>query len=172
MDDLCELMLYVGQAAPKSLEGLQLEEIMIFMVVFMGSPGYVKNPFLRSRISEVTHSSHWFEAKGKIRLTMSFTWVIAPAAQSFHFCCSKSRFSFVELNLNLCKFHFHIAKVFLTESSWFLVHMPQACYNCVTWLPCLPAKVSQQGCGVPLWGCSRQVRDWKPWQQISATFGV
>ncbi|KAL3145548.1 hypothetical protein ABBQ32_003373 [Trebouxia sp. C0010 RCD-2024] len=53
VDDLCELMLYVGQAAPRSLEGLQLEEIMIFMVVFMGSPGYVKNPFLRSRISEV-----------------------------------------------------------------------------------------------------------------------
>lgn len=54
VDDLCELMLYVGQAAPRSLEGLQLEEIMIFMVVFMGSPGYVKNPFLRSRISEAT----------------------------------------------------------------------------------------------------------------------
>lgn len=53
VDDLCELMLYVGQTSPKSLEGLQLEEIMIFMVVFMGSPGYVKNPFLRSRISEV-----------------------------------------------------------------------------------------------------------------------
>ena len=54
VDDLCELMLYVGQTCPKSLEGLQLEEIMTFMVVFMGSPGYVKNPFLRSRISEVT----------------------------------------------------------------------------------------------------------------------
>ena len=54
VDDLCELMLYVGQTNPKALEGLQLEEIMIFMVVFMGSPGYVKNPFLRSRISEVT----------------------------------------------------------------------------------------------------------------------
>ena len=53
MDDLCELMLYVGQTSPKALEGLQLQEIMTFMVVFMGSPGYVKNPFVRSRISEV-----------------------------------------------------------------------------------------------------------------------
>lgn len=43
----------MGQTTPKSLEGLQLEEILVFMVVFMGSPGYVKNPFLRSRISEV-----------------------------------------------------------------------------------------------------------------------
>ena len=53
MDDLCEFLLYVGQTAPKSLEGLQLEEILVFMVVFMGSPGYVKNPFVRSRIAEV-----------------------------------------------------------------------------------------------------------------------
>lgn len=53
VDDLCELMLYVGQTSPKALEGLQLQEIMTFMVVFMGSPGYVKNPFVRSRISEV-----------------------------------------------------------------------------------------------------------------------
>lgn len=53
VDDLCELLLYVGQTAPKLLEGLQLEEVLVFMVVFMGSPGYVQNPFLRSRISEV-----------------------------------------------------------------------------------------------------------------------
>lgn len=53
MDDLCELMLYVGQHLPKSLEGLQVEEIMTFMVVFMGSPACLKNPFVRSRISEV-----------------------------------------------------------------------------------------------------------------------
>ena len=53
MDDLCELMLYVGQHSPKSLEGLQVEEIMTFMVVFMGSPACLKNPFVRSRISEV-----------------------------------------------------------------------------------------------------------------------
>ena len=53
VDDLCEFLLYVGQTAPKSLEGLQLEEILVFMVVFMGSPGYVKNPFVRSRIAEV-----------------------------------------------------------------------------------------------------------------------
>ncbi len=57
MEDLCELLLYVGQAAPKSLEGLQLEEIMVFMVVFMGSPGYVNNPFSRSRIAEVPHNN-------------------------------------------------------------------------------------------------------------------
>lgn len=54
VDDLCELMLYVGQTSPRSLYDLQIEEIMTFMVVFMGSPSYVKNPFLRSRISEVT----------------------------------------------------------------------------------------------------------------------
>lgn len=53
VDDLCELMLYVGQHSPKSLEGLQVEEIMTFMVVFMGSPACLKNPFVRSRISEV-----------------------------------------------------------------------------------------------------------------------
>lgn len=53
LDDLCELLLYVGQTSTKSLEGLQLDEILVFMVVFMGSPGYVKNPFVRSRISEV-----------------------------------------------------------------------------------------------------------------------
>ena len=53
VDDLCELLLFVGQANPKLLEGLQLDEILVFMVVFMGSPGYVQNPFLRSRISEV-----------------------------------------------------------------------------------------------------------------------
>lgn len=53
VDDLCELMLYVGQHSPKLLEGLQVEEIMTFMVVFMGSPACLKNPFVRSRISEV-----------------------------------------------------------------------------------------------------------------------
>ena len=49
-----------GQAAcaltlAQLLNSVRMDEIMLFLVVFMGSPSYVKSSHLRSKLSEVLH---------------------------------------------------------------------------------------------------------------------
>lgn len=67
-------MLFVGHFSPKFFEGLQLEEIMTFMIVFMGSPACVKNPFVRSRIAEVCASL----------LSVAFCGMLTVSVPSLH----------------------------------------------------------------------------------------
>lgn len=56
VEDLAEWLLYVTRMQPQLLAGQRLDELMLFMVVFMGSPGYIRNPYLRSKLSEVVHA--------------------------------------------------------------------------------------------------------------------
>ena len=49
-----EIAVYIGQHAPHLAAGQQMEDLIIALIVFQGSPAYVKNPFLRSRMAEVS----------------------------------------------------------------------------------------------------------------------
>lgn len=53
MEDMVELLLYVSRFKPMVLEGLPMEELLLFFVTFMGSPDFIHNPYLRSRMVEV-----------------------------------------------------------------------------------------------------------------------
>ena len=55
MEDMIEVLMYVSRFRPQVLEGVPMEELLLFFVTFMGSPAYIKNPYLRSRMVEVTH---------------------------------------------------------------------------------------------------------------------
>lgn len=54
MEDMVELLLYVSRFKPMVLEGLPMEELLLFFVTFMGSPDFIHNPYLRSRMIEVS----------------------------------------------------------------------------------------------------------------------
>ncbi len=53
VEDMVELLLYVSRFKPMVLEGLPMEELLLFFVTFMGSPDFIHNPYLRSRMVEV-----------------------------------------------------------------------------------------------------------------------
>ncbi len=53
MEDMIEVLMYVSRFRPQVLEGTPMEELLLFFVTFMGSPAYIKNPYLRSRMVEV-----------------------------------------------------------------------------------------------------------------------
>ena len=55
VEDMIEVLMYVSRFRPQVLEGVPMEELLLFFVTFMGSPAYIKNPYLRSRMVEVTH---------------------------------------------------------------------------------------------------------------------
>lgn len=57
VDDLADFLLFVSRLAPHRLEGERLDEFMDFLVLFTGSPLYVKNPYLRSKFVDVLR--HW-----------------------------------------------------------------------------------------------------------------
>ena len=53
MEDMIEVLMYVSRFRPAVLEGVPMEELLLFFITFMGSPAYIKNPYLRSRMVEV-----------------------------------------------------------------------------------------------------------------------
>jgi len=53
VEDMIEVLMYVSRFKPQVLEGIPMEELLLFFVTFMGSPAYIKNPYLRSRMVEV-----------------------------------------------------------------------------------------------------------------------
>ena len=55
VEDMIEVLMYVSRFRPQVLEGVPMEELLLFFVTFMGSPAYIKNPYLRSRMVEVSH---------------------------------------------------------------------------------------------------------------------
>ncbi|CAK0786013.1 hypothetical protein CVIRNUC_009226 [Coccomyxa viridis] len=57
VEDMIEVLMYVSRFRPQVLEGVPMEELLLFFVTFMGSPAYIKNPYLRSRMVEVL--SQW-----------------------------------------------------------------------------------------------------------------
>ncbi|GAB4813256.1 hypothetical protein N2152v2_000302, partial [Parachlorella kessleri] len=46
VEDLCELVIWVGRVRPDLIEPRKMEELMAFFTVFLGSPDYIKNPYL------------------------------------------------------------------------------------------------------------------------------
>lgn len=56
MEDLGELLLWVGGVRPDLVEARRMEEFMVYFTVFLGSPSCVRNAFLRGKLLEAVHS--------------------------------------------------------------------------------------------------------------------
>lgn len=56
VEDMADYLVYCARYQPRVLHNQQLSDLMMFMVVFMGSPNYLKSPHLRGRLSEVVHA--------------------------------------------------------------------------------------------------------------------
>ena len=52
MEDMIEFLMYVTRFKPVVLQGDPMEELLLFFVTFMGSPAYIHNPYLRSKLVE------------------------------------------------------------------------------------------------------------------------
>ncbi|PRW05883.1 putative ubiquitin conjugation factor E4 [Chlorella sorokiniana] len=52
VEDPAELLLWVGRTRPDLVEPRKMEEFMVFCTVFLGSPHYVKNAYLRGKMVE------------------------------------------------------------------------------------------------------------------------
>ncbi|KAG0558710.1 hypothetical protein KC19_10G048000 [Ceratodon purpureus] len=55
VEDAMELLLFASRI-PRALDGVNLDEFMSFIVMFMGSPLYIKNPYLRAKMVEVLNA--------------------------------------------------------------------------------------------------------------------
>jgi hypothetical protein len=56
VEDIAEYLLYITRFHYRLLAHQRLDDLMLFMVIFMGSPHYIRNPYLRSKLSEVVHA--------------------------------------------------------------------------------------------------------------------
>ncbi|KAI3897369.1 hypothetical protein MKX03_021964 [Papaver bracteatum] len=52
VEDAMELLIFASRI-PRALDGFMLDEFMNFIIMFMGSPNYIKNPYLRAKMVEV-----------------------------------------------------------------------------------------------------------------------
>ncbi|GLU01847.1 hypothetical protein SLE2022_191290 [Rubroshorea leprosula] len=52
VEDAMELLIY-GARIPKALDGVPLDDFLNFIIMFMASPNYIKNPYLRAKMVEV-----------------------------------------------------------------------------------------------------------------------
>jgi ubiquitin conjugation factor E4 B len=56
VEDLCVALTWVARARPDLVSAQRMDEYMLFFTVFMGSPSYVKNPYLRGKMVEALTS--------------------------------------------------------------------------------------------------------------------
>lgn len=63
VDDAMELLLITSRV-PRCLDGVVLDVFMNFIIMFMASPLYVKNPYLRAKMVEVLNA--WMPEKSKL----------------------------------------------------------------------------------------------------------
>lgn len=56
VEDMAEVMLHASRYAPHTLAQMRLDDMMLFMVTFIGSPKHIRSPYLRSKLSEVLHA--------------------------------------------------------------------------------------------------------------------
>ena len=62
-----EILTFLSMTVPSVLSNARLEDVLVFLVVFLGAPAYVANPYLRSKMVEVwstrfifmTSCLHW-----------------------------------------------------------------------------------------------------------------
>ncbi|GFY82948.1 U-box domain-containing protein [Actinidia rufa] len=52
MEDAMELLIFASRI-PKALDGVLLDDFMNFIIMFMASPNFVRNPYLRAKMVEV-----------------------------------------------------------------------------------------------------------------------
>ncbi|XVE83728.1 hypothetical protein DITRI_Ditri16bG0109600 [Diplodiscus trichospermus] len=52
VEDAMELLIFASQI-PKALDGVLLDDFMNFIIMFMASPKFIKNPYLRAKMVEV-----------------------------------------------------------------------------------------------------------------------
>ncbi|KAL5582220.1 hypothetical protein UlMin_014662 [Ulmus minor] len=52
LEDAMELLIFASRI-PKALDGVVLDEFMNFIIMFMASPDYIRNPYLRAKMVEV-----------------------------------------------------------------------------------------------------------------------
>ncbi|KAH9676658.1 putative ubiquitin conjugation factor E4 [Citrus sinensis] len=52
VEDAMELLIFASRI-PKALDGVLLDDFMNFIIMFMASPKYIRNPYLRSKMVEV-----------------------------------------------------------------------------------------------------------------------
>ncbi|XP_027359137.1 probable ubiquitin conjugation factor E4 isoform X2 [Abrus precatorius] len=52
VEDAMELLIFASRI-PKALDGVVLDEFMNFIIMFMASPNFIKNPYLRAKMVEV-----------------------------------------------------------------------------------------------------------------------
>lgn len=52
VDDVMELLIFASRI-PKALDGIMLDDFMNFIIMFMASPEYIRNPYLRAKMVEV-----------------------------------------------------------------------------------------------------------------------
>ncbi|KAE8694471.1 putative ubiquitin conjugation factor E4 [Hibiscus syriacus] len=52
VEDAMELLIFASRI-PKALDGIILDDFMNFIIMFMGSPQFIKNPYLRAKMVEV-----------------------------------------------------------------------------------------------------------------------
>ncbi|KMT17300.1 hypothetical protein BVRB_2g039970 isoform A [Beta vulgaris subsp. vulgaris] len=52
VEDAIELLIFASRI-PKALDGVELDDFMNFIIMFMASPEYVRNPYLRAKMVEV-----------------------------------------------------------------------------------------------------------------------
>ncbi|KAL6205243.1 hypothetical protein ACLB2K_022505 [Fragaria x ananassa] len=53
VEDAMELLIVASQLIPKAFSGVLLDDFMNFIVMFMASPEYIRNPYLRSKMVQV-----------------------------------------------------------------------------------------------------------------------
>ncbi|KAL5805653.1 hypothetical protein ACOSQ4_028386 [Xanthoceras sorbifolium] len=52
VEDAMELLIFASRI-PKALDGVVLDDFMNFIIMFMGSPDFIRNPYLRAKMVEV-----------------------------------------------------------------------------------------------------------------------
>ncbi|KAJ9562103.1 hypothetical protein OSB04_007263 [Centaurea solstitialis] len=52
VEDVMELLIFASRI-PRALDGVKLDDFMNFIIMFMASPEYVRNPYLRAKMVEV-----------------------------------------------------------------------------------------------------------------------
>ncbi|XP_052197991.1 probable ubiquitin conjugation factor E4 [Diospyros lotus] len=52
LEDAMELLIFASRI-PKALDGVLLDDFMNFIIMFMASPSYIRNPYLRAKMVEV-----------------------------------------------------------------------------------------------------------------------
>ncbi|KAG5648373.1 hypothetical protein DXG03_004945 [Asterophora parasitica] len=59
VEDIVEFLLFVVQSSPDKFELAGKTELMTFVLTFLNSTWYIKNPFLKSKINDVLFMSIW-----------------------------------------------------------------------------------------------------------------